>query len=64
MLSCLWDDAYNRTLAANRKEEGSVLFNDALNTFYSQLYGVGGKSSPCGGSRFPLSLLSGPLPYV
>ena len=23
-----------------RKEEGNVLFNDALNTFYLQLYGI------------------------
>ena len=27
--------------------EGNVLFNDALNTFYLRLYGVG---STCGGS--------------
>ena len=33
VLSCLWDGAYKRTLAANRE-----------------------KSSPCGGSGFPLSL--------
>ena len=25
----------------DRKNEGNVLFNDALNTFYSRLYGVG-----------------------
>ena len=24
-----------------RKEEGNILFNDALNTFYLRLYGVG-----------------------
>ena len=43
MLSCLWDDAYKRTLAANQKgrKEGNILFNDALNTFYLRLYGVG-----------------------
>ena len=47
-LSCLWDGAYKRTLAGNRKaccgqgkgKEGNVLFNDALNTFYLRLYGV------------------------
>ena len=80
----------------NRKE-GNVLFNDALITFYLQLYGVGhmamghsysergnshgrgmcypvcgmmyikepllliGKSSPCGGSGFPLSLSKWPF---
>ena len=26
--------------AANRRKEGNVLFNDALNTFYLRLYGV------------------------
>ena len=31
ILPCLW----------NRKMEGNVLFNDALNTFYLLLYGVG-----------------------
>ena len=42
VLSCLWDGAYKRTIAANEKEgKGNVLFNDALNTFYLRLYGVG-----------------------
>ena len=27
--------------AHGRKKEGNVLFNDARNTFYSRLYGVG-----------------------
>ena len=34
VLSCLWDHVYKR------RKEGNVLFNDALNTFYLQLYGV------------------------
>ena len=59
--------------------EGTILFNETLNTFYLWLYGIRhkgcgmyypvcgmvhikepllliGKSSPCGGSGFPLSL--------
>ena len=28
-------------LAAARRKEGNVLFNDVLNTFYLRLYGVG-----------------------
>ena len=29
------------TMHRNRREEGNVLFNDALNTFYLRLYGIG-----------------------
>ena len=29
-----------RACSVNRRKEGNVLFNDALNTFYLQLYGV------------------------
>ena len=38
LLSCLWDYVYKRTLG---RKEGNVLFNNALNTFYLRLYGVG-----------------------
>ena len=31
---------WRRTYRKGRKEEGNVLFNDALNTFYLRLYGV------------------------
>ena len=37
------DGAYKRSLDADRrgrKEEGNVLFNDTLNTFYLRLYNV------------------------
>ena len=31
----------NNLILANAKKEGNVLFNDALNTCYLRLYGVG-----------------------
>ena len=31
-----------RNIRSKRMNEGNVLFNDALNTFYFRLYGVGG----------------------
>ena len=33
-------DIWLRTILIVRRKEGNVLFNDALNTFYLQLYGV------------------------
>ena len=32
---------YGRVHESTSRKEGSVLFNDALNTFYLRLYGVG-----------------------
>ena len=32
---------FNMMVSSTRKKEGNVLFNDALNTFYLWLYGVG-----------------------
>ena len=51
---------------ANRRKEGNVLFNDALNTFYLGLYGVGhmvkdhsnserGNALPPHGLLFPIN---------
>ena len=34
-------DIWLRTILIMRRKEGNVLFNDALNTFYLRLYGVG-----------------------
>ena len=34
------NDSANCTILGLKKKEGNVLFNDALNTFYLQLYGV------------------------
>ena len=31
----------SQTVKRNGRKEGNVLFNDALNTFYLRLYGVG-----------------------
>ena len=33
----------NENNSKKLRKEGNVLFNDALNTFYLQLYGVGSK---------------------
>ena len=40
-----------------RRKEGNVLFNDALNTFYLQLYGIGYTDSERGNPLLPHGLL-------
>ena len=35
------DSIKDRWVVSEHQKEGNVLFNDALNTFYLQLYGVG-----------------------
>ena len=35
------DVGANLSTTGRRRQEGNVLFNDALNTFYLRLYGVG-----------------------
>ena len=44
-------------MRSNRKQEGNVLFNDTLNTFYLRLYGVKNKllPPPFLGLLFPIS---------
>ena len=36
-----WCDRFDNITQNGRKKEGNVLFNDALNTFYLRLYGIG-----------------------
>ena len=38
--SCYISTLPQKTLASNRRKEGNVLFNDALNIFFLRLYGV------------------------
>ena len=33
-------NTHTHTLPMNRRKEGNILFNDTLNTYYLQLYGV------------------------
>ena len=65
-------------LLVTERKEGNVLFNDALNTFYLRLYGVGhmvkdhsdserGNSLPPHGLLFPISSIGSficTIPYT
>ena len=37
----IYTSSYCASLTVGRHKEGTILFNDALNTFYLRLYGVG-----------------------